>query len=108
MDFSRKCELFHRALASFQVARVRREFDGRKVDRLLAREMKLKIGKAMSDYFFELGMVDLAAEIEGEVVVARHRFDPNRFAVAMKSALLPTGESECGDWERADDAPEAP
>jgi len=103
MDFTRKVELFHRALSSFGVGQAKAPFVGRANNAKQAKEIREAVAAAVGDYFAELGMADLVEEMSEEVCVVAHRFEQRRFAIAMRSALLPSGESEDGDWERVDD-----
>jgi hypothetical protein len=105
MTYTQKVELFHRALASFGVAQAKAPFMALVGKPRHAKEARDCIAEAVGEYFDDLGMEDLVHEMMDEVVIVQHRFEHLRYAVAMKSSLRPSGESEDGDWERIDDAP---
>ena len=71
--------------------------------RVSAAQMRAEMMLAIRDYLIEIGSDDVAMEVADEVCVCEHRFRPGTFAFAMKSALLPTGEDETGDWSRIDE-----
>lgn len=108
MDFYRKCQLFQRAIVSMEATEVRKRWLGKGALASGVREqaprMRGEMMLAIRDYLIEIGSDDVAMEVADEVCVCEHRFRPGTFAFAMKSALLPTGEDETGDWSRVDDA----
>lgn len=110
MSFSRKLELFEEALHSPEVMAVRarhrdwaRNHPPGEVD---ANEVVRELRLAVVEYFSHSKQLELGEEIAKSLILLRHRHEPWRFAVSMREAVLPSGEEETGDWERADADPE--
>lgn len=107
MSFVRKLSLFEEALRSPEVEEVRarhrawaRENPPKSVTRERADQVVRELREAVAAYFDK--QQELGEEIAKSLVLVRHRHEPWRFAISMREALLPSGEEETGDWERAD------
>jgi len=105
VNYVTKCQLFLRAMGSPEARAEARKYVGRHITPELGREVRAAVLPKMREYLFDIGSEDVADEVVEELVVVQHRFEHKRFALGMRSSLLPSGESQDGEWERVDDVP---
>jgi hypothetical protein len=101
MKFPEHLEVFNRAVASSHVRAVCSRFDGRDIAEDMLRDMLTKGRQAIRDVLAWQGDVETGLELARYTVLARHRQEPNRLALALSFQFTENGDTPCGTWEIA-------